>query len=344
MDPDNEMSYATPAHLFTPETPHSTYKPPESSDDSSDETTPSGTSRDKLNEFLSSRDISPIRSKLNTPWHLTKERTKRHYTRKVRQAVRAVIEEITPGDTDSLWEALVSSRGVALQFPLDTEDHADTTLTEALTECYNNADNWSTRRQILSILADKVSFKVLKRWIPDLTRYRFSIARHHQLLHGRGAVMPTVQHTRMYVAPGQLSHFLNFITSAHIIQDLPFGEKKLKLSSNEELSIPNVIRTVIPAQIISQYEELCSEESFKPMGRSTLYRVLRVCSASVRKSLQGLDYVAAQGAKAFEELEVAAEKLGDNCELGLSWAKEKKEQLKVAKRYLKGDFKVILLR
>jgi len=146
------------------------------------------------------------------------------------------------------------------------------------------------------------------------------------------------------MVPGQLSHFLNLITSAHIIQDLPFGGKKLELSYNEDLSIPNVIRTVISAQIILQYEELCSEESFKPMGRSTLYRVLRVCAASVRKSLQGLDYVAAQGAKAFEELEVAAEKLGDNCELGLSWAKEMKEQLKAAKRYLKGDFKIILLR
>ena len=153
--------------------------------------------------------------------------------------------------------------------------------------------------------------------------------------------MPTTQHTRMYVAPGQLSHFLNFITSTHIIQDLPFGEKKMKLSSNEELTIPNVIQSVIPAQIISQYHALCSEEGFKPMGRNgTLYRVLHVCSASVRKSLQGLDYVSAQGAKAFKELELAAEKLGDNCGLDLSWAKDKKEKLKVAKRYLKGDFKV----
>ena len=62
----------------------------------------------------------------------------------------------------------------------------------------------------------------------------------------------------------------------------------------------------------------------------------------MRKSLQGLDYVGAQGAKAFEELELAAEKLGDDCGLGLSWAKDKNEKLKVAKRYLKGDFMVTL--
>jgi len=124
--------------------------------------------------------------------------------------------------------------------------------------------------------------KVLKRCIPDLTCYKFSIARHHQLLHGRGAVMPNVQDARMYVAPGQLSHFFKLITSGHIIQGLLFGEKKLRLSSNEELTILIVIKTVILAQIISQYEKLCSEEGFKPMGRSTLYRcpacLLGLCS------------------------------------------------------------------
>jgi len=77
--------------------------------------------------------------------------------------------------------------------------------------------------------------------------------------------------------------------------------------------------------------------------RNTLYSVLHVCSASGRKSLQGLEYVSAQGAKAFGELELAAEKLGANCGPGLFWAKDKKEKLKVAKRYLKGDFKVTLL-
>lgn len=121
---------------------------------------------------------------------------------------------------------------------------------------------------------------------PNLTRQRFSIARHHQLLHGCGGIMPTTHHTQMYVAPGLLSHFLNFITSVHIIQDLSFGEKKLKLSCNEQLTIPNVIRTVIPAQIILQYEQLCSEVGFKLMGRSTLYGVLQFCSASIRNSLQ----------------------------------------------------------
>jgi hypothetical protein len=145
---------------------------------------------------------------------------------------------------------------------------------------------WSTHRQIMSIMADKVSFKVLQKWIPDLSRYRYNIARHHALLHGRGSLVPTTTNTRLYVSPQKLDHFLTFITSAYVIQDLPFGEKTLKLSSNTKITVPNVVRTLIPEQILQQYQSYCEESGFVPMSRSTLCRILKVCSASVRKSLQ----------------------------------------------------------
>ena len=74
------------------------------------------------------------------------------------------------------------------------------------------------------------------------------------------------------------------------------------------------------------------------MGRSTLLRILSVCSASVRSSLQGLDYFMAQGGKAFDDLEEVLDSLADA--VGHSWAKNMKDQLKVGKRYLKGDYKV----
>lgn len=43
-----------------------------------------------------------------------------------------------------------------------TED-VDLALLESLVECYNNAFQWDARRQILSIMVDKVSFKSLQR-------------------------------------------------------------------------------------------------------------------------------------------------------------------------------------
>ena len=147
----------------------------------------------------------------------------------------------------------------------------------------------------------------------------------------------------MYVAAGQLDHFLDFITSVHIVQDLPFGERTLKPSSKESIIVPNVVRTAIPERIVQQYNLFCREAGSVPMGRSTLLRILSVCSASVRNSLKGLDYFSVQGAKAFDDRENVVNKPGDDCGMGLSWAKEKKAQLKAAKRYLKSDYKVSTL-
>lgn len=288
--------------------------------------------REKLNEFLASRDISPIRHSLGTPWGDASHRTKRFYTRKARQAVNACLSEIAPEESEMLFTSLIKSNS--------EESGVDSSLMECLTECYNNADSWSARRQILSIMVDKVSFKDLQRWLPNLSRYRFNIARHHLLLHGRGSTVPSVKSTRMYIAPEKLDHFLTFITSTNIVQDLPFGEKTLKLSSNAEIKVPNVVRSLIPEHIVRQYIGYCSDTGFTPMSRSTLCKVLKVCSASTRKSLQGLDYVSAAGAKAFDDLEEVVEKLGDVYGKGLTWAKQKKEKLQLAKRCLKGDYKV----
>ncbi|KXJ08857.1 hypothetical protein AC249_AIPGENE14738 [Exaiptasia diaphana] len=198
----------------------------------------------------------------------------------------------------------------------------------------------TTRRQILSILADKVGFKDLKMWIPQLTRYRFNIARQHILLHGRGSVIETTKNTRICISPQKLDHFLTFITSSSVVQDLPFGERSLTLSFNKKITVPNVISTLVPEQIVQQYQSYCEESDFTPLSRSTLCRILKVCSASVRKSLQGLDYISAEGAKSFDDVEDIVAKLGDEHGMGHTWAKDQGDKLKMAKRYLKGDYKV----
>ena len=72
---------------------------------------------------------------------------------------------------------------------------------------------------ILSIMADKASFAKIQEWIPGLTKYRYTMARQHILLHGRGTPVPSESpRTRMMVPQEKLAHFLDFITSPHIIQ------------------------------------------------------------------------------------------------------------------------------
>ena len=126
----------------------------------------------------------------------------------------------------------------------------------------------------------------------------------HRLQYGRAAPVPVhIRHVPgLQIDKRQLDHFLTYITSPHIVQDLPFGEKTLKLSSGQVISVPNVIRTMVPQRIAKQYVAYCSESDFVPFSERTMLRILSECPASVRKSLQGLDYIAAEGAKSFDDL------------------------------------------
>ena len=116
----------------------------------------------------------------------------------------------------------------------------------------------------------------------------------------------------MRVDENQLDHFLTFITSPHVVQDLPFGLRKLQLSNGQVIETPNVIRTMIKEQTIKQYTQFCEQTNFKPFSYSTMHRILTSCTASVRKSLQGLDYISAEGGTAFDELSAVVDKLIDH--------------------------------
>ena len=98
---------------------------------------------------------------------------------------------------------------------------------------------------------------------------------------------------------------------------------------------------MIPQRIARQYAQYRHETGFKPFSERTMLRVLEKCKASVRKSLQGLDYVAADGAHAFEDLENLVRRLRE-FGLGKEWELQYAELLKGSKLYLKSDFKVRL--
>lgn len=75
-----------------------------------------------------------------------------------------------------------------------------------------------------------------------------------------------------------------------------------------------------------------------PLCHSTLLRILSKCAASVWTSVQGLNYVSAAGAEAFDDL-CDVETLG-HVGQGMGWVKQQENNLCASKRYLKSDFKV----
>jgi len=123
---------------------------------------------------------------------------------------------------------------------------------------------------------------------------------------GRGT-LPQISHSSAQrYTERQLAHFIDFVQSPHIITDMPFGERTIKLSSGQKITVPDVIRNIIPSRIVAQYLAYCEEagetKGFKPLASSTLFAILSKCSASTRKSLAGLDNFSCDGSTAFDRL------------------------------------------
>lgn len=165
---DSPVSFKTPQHqpetvtpastigatsLFSPSALSQTFDLSMGSLSEESPQVPTTTTKDKLNCFLAARDISPIRTTMVTPWDVAADRTKRHYLRKARQIVSASLEEISPDNAEMMFKAMK-------QIDDGVED-LDCTLLESLAECYENASHWRSRRQILSIFADKVYTRII---------------------------------------------------------------------------------------------------------------------------------------------------------------------------------------
>lgn len=291
-----------------------------------------------LNAFLEEGGVKTI-NQPQLEWSKCADRTKRRYVQHTADILVAVLKVVSPENAGYLWSALQASKAVNDELGVEGILHPSQRMyLEAIAETYKNASSWDTRRQILSVMTGTASLASIREYIPGLSQYRYTEANLHRLQHGIGTPVPNQPAVRLRVDETQLDHFLQFIASPRIVQDLPFGEKCLRLSNGNVLKVPNVIRALIPERITSQYKQYCQEVGFIPFSQRTMLRILSACSATVRKSLQGLDYVAADGASAFDDL---ANLLQQYSHLVTVATLERWQRtLKNGKLYLKGDFKV----
>lgn len=300
-----------------------------------------------LNEALahiSDGRVSPIASTLNSNWESISSTQKAYYLRKVGQVLTEVLTTITPEQEEKVLEALRRSLDPTLakkgneSGACAVKEEVTANQLSILLGVYHEAENRQTRLQILSMFAKHFSKNELREMIPGLSKWQIDQARRHATEEGPGqpVVFEPIKRTRL--DPVKTNHFVSFIASANFIQDVAYGTKELKLDSGEKITIPNVIRTMVPLRIIKQYISYCQETEFIPASERTLYRIIDVCAASRQKSLQGLDYFLTEGAQAFESVERVIMMLEEGGATSI-WGKEAKAILKEAKRYLKTDFK-----
>ena len=122
----------------------------------------------KMNDFLVSRDCSPVLSE-------TAERTKREHLRKVRQGIVSFVETIAPGQEDETWAELTWSSTLDAQFNARKigrmQIEADHSI-HALAAAYRQSEARVTKLQILSIIVDIFSQRQIQDLLPEITKYQ----------------------------------------------------------------------------------------------------------------------------------------------------------------------------
>jgi len=151
----------------------SLFVPQEDSEESDESPSVDNMSQVQLDCFLQLRDVSPVRHTLSVPWNTAHERSKRRYLRKAQQCISAMLDLLAPENSQELWTELCDRHAVSRESQVMVEGRSEkeTELLSAFAESYLNTQHWSTRRQILSLMADKLSLKEMREFIPTVTSY-----------------------------------------------------------------------------------------------------------------------------------------------------------------------------
>ena len=150
-------------------------------------------------------------------------------------------------------------------------------------QAYSNAMTSTLKTQILSLYAYRYPVKTLQKIhepYSKLSEWQIRRARAHARECGPGSMVEKSPCHRVRLPPIKVDHFLDFANRPYFYQDVSFSTRKLRLSSGEKITMPNVIRKVTRSTMVKQYLQFCEEEQFEPLGRSTLFLILEVREAS----------------------------------------------------------------
>ena len=92
---------------------------------------------------------------------------------------------------------------------------------------------------------------------------------------------------------GKAEHFLDFLVSSDILQDVAYGATKVTFQSGEEQRIAHTVTTSNFNHTIAFYKQYCDSTKYSPLSDSSLWGILYGVNLSQQKYLAELDDVTA---------------------------------------------------
>ncbi|XP_069133200.1 uncharacterized protein [Argopecten irradians] len=278
---------------------------------------------EKLNAYLQSSSISPVRYKVNTALEDMADSSKRYVKKKASAVVDAILNTIAPGQAKELLDMITSK-----QSNTNGKGNSNSDLMNTVVHLNGATEDNFIRCQLLSLLSRSMSKAELLGCIPELTTYRID-----------QKPKECTKYKRMRMDPEKMEHALAFFFNPAFYQIASYGTRELKLDTGEMLQIPEVVRTACHSTLIGMYQCYCIDSGFEPLSRATLFKVLKICATSTRTSMKGLDNISAEGHEGFDHLIKVVSKLEEH---GVPRVKTLQliSQLNGYQIYLKSGYKV----
>lgn len=281
--------------------------------------------------LLSNGQFSPLRGQLHTSISKAKPSTLRYYKRKAEESTDALLNLFAPGQSKEL-KLLIS--------PEPEKPKPDPELKDKILKLYGETSDNNLKIQLLSVVAKTMTKDELLQSIPGLTVYKIDQARLLGDAHSRETVKEKIKMTRQRMDEEKMQHALSFFFDPSFMQIVSYGTREMKLDSGEKITIPDVVRTLCHSHLVDMYIAYCKETDFQPLGRTSLFHILRACAASKRKNLRGLDNITAEGVEGYTELHRLIDKLKDLGLMSLDVHSEISTKLTASRIYMKTDYKL----
>ncbi|XP_076081164.1 uncharacterized protein LOC143052084 [Mytilus galloprovincialis] len=217
-----------------------------------------------VNEFLQAVGMRCFSEEEKSSWNMYSKSSKSVYCNRLLEIMKKIITTVFPQDIEDVLHSvtnLLSSNDQEQKPPV-----IPTGSFGPLVDSFKKAESWRHKRQILSFLTQTMSYNQVFEMLPDVSENKYYAAKSHATIVGPGLPL-TTSSTRQRMDPVKLDNFLDFITSSHVVRDLPYGERKIKMSDGSVHEMPNVVRCMGSSDVIQQYKVYCSENNLCPSGK-----------------------------------------------------------------------------
>lgn len=224
--------------------------------------------------------------------------TKSNRAKTALRIIEAILATFAPGASDLLMDLVIQKRLKRSKTSWRREQSEKfTDLIENVVEEYQVATSRQTRMQILGIVAPVLRFSEMQQYIPGITPYTFHQARLHAKMTKSGMTEQAAGTRKERYDKKKVRSFILYITSPHVITNLPFGYLTTRTSAGVKIELPSLIRVSVNKRIVQAYSKFLQDtgQTALAMSQSTMIRILQACKAKTRKSWLGMDYMTYAG-------------------------------------------------